>query len=172
MTEDAAKRFWYLVYSKPCQERVAYENLGRQGYELYLPMLQSRRRRSGRYVEVVEPMFPRYLFIHLDTESDNWAPIRSTLGVTSIVRFGQWPARVPDDLVSTLRRHEDASGLQAIPAPHFRAGDRVRIIDGPMAGYEAIFLASSSRERVTVLLEIAGRSAKVNLSAHQLDPAG
>ena len=69
---------WYLLYSKPRQEGVAVENLKRQGYETYLPLVRTRRRRQGQYVSLVEPMFPRYLFIHLSDQTDNWGPIRST----------------------------------------------------------------------------------------------
>ena len=54
---------WYLLYSKPRQEGVAVENLKRQGYETYLPLIRTRRRRQGQYVSLVEPMFPRYLLI-------------------------------------------------------------------------------------------------------------
>ncbi|MEE8263278.1 MAG: transcription termination/antitermination NusG family protein, partial [Gammaproteobacteria bacterium] len=38
---------WYLIYSKPRQERLALENLRRQNYEAYLPLMQHRRRRKG-----------------------------------------------------------------------------------------------------------------------------
>lgn len=164
-------RAWYLVYSKPLQERVALENLDRQGYPAYLPLIRNRKRRQGRYVASVEPMFPRYLFIHLSDESDDWGPVRSTIGVTRFVRFGMLPARVPDDLVELLRSREDAEGVQSLPLPELRSGDRVRIVDGPMAGYEAIFEARSSSERVYLLLEIADRTARVQVSTHDIEPA-
>ena len=93
---------WYLLYSKPRQEGVAVENLKRQGYETYLPLIRTRRRRQGQYVSLVEPMFPRYLFIHLSDQTDNWGPIRSTLGVSGLVRFGDLPAQVPGRLRGDL----------------------------------------------------------------------
>ncbi len=162
---------WYLVYSKPQQERLALENLERQGYEAYLPFIRSRRRRGGRYVSVIEPMFPRYLFLHLSDETDNWGPIRSTIGVSKLVRFGDMPARVPDGLVATLKSREDNSGVQDLPLADFKSGDRVRIVEGPMAGYQGIFRARTSRERVVVLLEIVGQSARVQLAAGHIEPA-
>ena len=161
---------WYLLYSKPRQERLALENLVRQRYEAYLPLIRIRRRRSGRYVSVVEPMFPRYLFIRLSDRSDNWGPIRSTLGVSKLVRFGDLPARVPDGLVSALQAQEDESGMQNLPAPELRPGDRVRIVDGVMAGYEGLFHAESGAERVVLLLDIAGKATRVQLSAGQIEP--
>lgn len=164
-------RAWYLLYSKPQQEHVALENLHRQGYVSYLPRIRSRRRRQGKYVKVVEPMFPRYLFIQLNDQTDDWGPIRSTIGVSSLVRFGMQPARVPDDLVDTLKSREDKEGIQLIEPRELEQGDRVRIVEGVMAGYEAIFEARTSKERVSLLLKIANTTARVKVSRHDIEPA-
>lgn len=161
---------WYLIFCKPLRERVALENLERQGYHAYLPLMRARKRRKSRYVQVIEPMFPRYLFVHLNDHTDNWAPIRSTLGVANLVRFGTEAARVPDSLVVALRAREDAQGVQSLPVPTFRQGDRVRIAEGAMAGYEAIFQARSSKERVVLLLEVAGKLARVHVAEGDIEP--
>ena len=131
---------WYLVYSKPQKESIARENLERQGYHSYLPLMRTRRRRSGRYVSIVEPMFPRYLFVHLSDETDNWGPIRSTIGVANLVRFGMHAARVPENLI-TLMQERDQQGIQVLKSPEVNPGDHVRIVQGVMAGYDAIFQA-------------------------------
>jgi len=170
MTENHLTRCWYLLYSKPRQERIALENLDRQGYEAYLPLLRQRRRRQRRLLTTVEPMFPRYLFIHLSPESDDWGPIRSTVGVANMVRFGLHAARVPEGLVHTLQAREDEHGVQQLPVPDFRPGDRVRICEGVMAGYEAIFHARTGKERVMLLLEIAGKTARIQVGAGDIEP--
>jgi len=154
---------WYLLYSKPQRERSALENLDRQGYEAYLPLIRNRRRRGGRYVRVIEPMFPRYLFIQLSDETDDWGPIRSTIGISKLVRFGEIPARVPDDLVASLRAREDDAGIQDLPPPDFKTGEKVRIVEGPMAGYQGIFQAKTGQERVIILLDLAGKSTRAEL---------
>ncbi|MDE2088973.1 MAG: transcription/translation regulatory transformer protein RfaH [Gammaproteobacteria bacterium] len=167
----AVAKSWYLVYTKPRREILAQENLDRQGYMTYLPLMRSRRRRVDRLILVTEPLFPRYLFVHLDAQTDNWAPIRSTLGVVGLVRFGPQPARAPDDLIDLLKSRDGPDGIQTLPMPDFHRGDAVRITEGTMAGYQGIFLAKSGRERVVILLEIAGRDARVQLSACQIEPA-
>lgn len=160
---------WYLVYSKPRQEDLALENLARQGYEAYLPRIRNRRRRLGRYVSLVEPMFPRYLFLHLSDETDNWGPIRSTIGVANLVRFGELPARVPETLVEALRARDDEQGIQEYAVPELRTGDRVRIVEGALAGYEGIFHARTSKERVVILLEVVGKATRVQLPLGQIE---
>lgn len=173
MAEPDDGRAWYLVYCKPRQEGVAKTNLERQGFRAYLPLARVARKRLGRRVPVLEPLFPRYLFIELSTETDNWGPIRSTLGVSTLVRFGGGlPARVPGDLVAGLQQRDDTEGIQDLMVPQFREGERVRIGSGAMEGYEGIFLARTSKERVSVLLEILGRQAKISVGVDQLETGG
>lgn len=162
-------RAWYLIYSKPQQERIALENLERQGYPAYLPMIRNRRRRKGRYASVIEPMFPRYLFVHLSDQTDDWGPIRSTIGVANLVRFGMRAARVPDSLIATmLEREED--GVQQLAPPEAEPGDQVRIVEGVMAGYEAIFQAKTGKERVVLLLQLAeDKTARVQVNMDDIE---
>ena len=160
---------WYLLYTKPQQEKVALENLTRQHYRSYLPMVRLRKRYRGRRRTVVEPMFPRYLFVRL-SDIDNWGPIRSTKGVARMIRFGMTPAIVPDDLIEAFQTSEDDSGVHNFKAPEFQHGDRVMISEGPLAGYEAIFTARSGRERVLLLLDIAGKAAKMQVRVDQIEP--
>lgn len=171
METGSKEKRWYLIYSKSRQEPLAKENLERQGYSTYLPLLRTPRRRLGRRIIRIEPMFPRYFFIRLDTQTDNWAPIRSTIGVTNLVRFGMTPSPVPDELIQVLRDRDDSSGVQDIPMHEFKEGDMVRIEEGPFTGYEGIFLAKTSQERVLVLLDIVGRSAKARIDITVLGPA-
>lgn len=162
---------WYLVYTKPRQEGVAQANLERQGYAVYLPRVRQLRRRLGRAVENIEPLFPRYLFIQLSTHTDNWAPIRSTLGVSSLVRFGPLPEIVPTDLIAALRARETEDGLQPLEDRGFEAGQAVRIESGPLEGYEGIFLVKSGRDRVMVLLDILGKRTRVTVNRDDLEGA-
>lgn len=162
---------WYLVYCKPRQEVTAQRNLERQRYATYLPRVRQARRRAGRKVSAVTPMFPRYLFILLDQKTDNWGPIRSTLGVVSLVRFGSAPAVVPDDLVELLRQREDNEGIQVLPVEQYPRGAKVRITEGGFAGFEGVFLARSGRDRVTVLLQVLGRGTRAQVDLGAIEPA-
>ena len=162
---------WYLVYSKPRQERKAFYNLSQQGYTVYFPQIRRLGAARNRNVGAIEPMFPRYLFIHLDDETDNWSFIRSTIGVSNIVRFGNYLARVPDSLIAALRGIENEQGIRELYEPAFQPGDHVRIADGALKGYEAVFQARAGSERVRLLLEGAGTHARLEMSASQIELA-
>ncbi len=162
---------WFLIYAKPRQEETAKTQLSRQGYGIYLPMTQQTRKRGARRTTYIEPLFPRYLFIHLNTCTDDWGPIRSTVGVSALVRFGKEPALVPDDLVGLLQSRESESGLHVWIAPGFLAGQAVRVTDGVLQGYEGIFVAASGRERAVVLLDILGRKVRARVDTERLEAA-
>lgn len=115
-------------------------------------------------------MFPRYLFIYLSKDTDNWGPIRSTIGVVSLVRFGQVPAAVPPELIALFKKREDVEGFQPLPTQQFRVGTKIRITEGGFAGYEAVFLATSGRDRVTVLLKVLGRRARASVDLQAIEP--
>lgn len=162
---------WYLVYTKPQQERVARENLERQGYETYLPMIKKKVKRGRTYHHRIDPLFPRYIFIHLSIGVDDWGPIRSTLGVTHLVKFGNIPAALPDDLINQLKLKETEEGVRLPVETPLEEGEKVRFIDGTMHGYEAIFQCKSGSDRVLVLMEIAGTYTRLNVSADTVERA-
>lgn len=159
---------WYAVQTKARQEAVAELHLGNQSFRTFLPLLRTHRHRRGRWQAVTEPLFPGYLFVELDIERHNTAPIRSTRGVIGLVRQGLRPQAVPHDFVDGLIQLHAKGGKAIEPEKVFRAGDAVMLIDGPMAGLRAVFHAQSSRERVVVLLEMLGGSVMASVSPHQL----
>ena len=156
---------WYVVYCKPRQEEVAEENLLRQGFRVYLPRVRSTRRRRGQWVDAVEPLFHRYIFIQVDPTWRSTAPVRSTRGVVGLVRFGEQLAVVPDEVINALLQREDpASGLHQDNRPLFCVGDPVKLVDGPLAGMEGIFAQEDGEKRVTVLLELLGKINRISIS--------
>ena len=160
---------WYLIYTKPQQERLARENLERQGYTVYLPMLSKNIRRGRRFHARISPLFPRYLFIRLSHRSDDWGPIRSTTGVVHLVKFGEQAVSVPSSLIEAIQSREDADGIYAVPQKPLKKGDTVRFIEGSLSGYEAIFETRTSAERVMVLMDIAGKYTRLSISDRSIE---
>jgi transcriptional antiterminator RfaH len=154
---------WFAACCKPHGEFVAQENLVRQGYRVYLPRLEVRRRRRGQWVDVVEVLFPRYIFIRINELKQSMAPIRSTRGLVGMVKFGGQPAAIDDEVIEALMEREDA-GLHRDSGPHFNSGETVRIVDGPLAGMEGVFEQEDGEQRVTVLLDLLGKSNKIRVS--------
>ncbi len=164
---------WYLVHTKPAGEAVAQINLVRQGYEVYLPQLIDEVRSRGRLREKITALFPRYLFIRIFEGQQSLGPVRSSLGVSNVVRFGRDYAIVPDRIVRDLRtREEPGRGLHRLsrPAPLI-SGTRVRVTQGPFDGLDGIFQRDAGADRVVVLLQLLGQTASVRVPIDFILPA-
>ncbi len=159
---------WYLIHTKPRQENIALENLQQQGYTCYLPLLNVEKIRRGKLAVVLEALFPRYLFIQLDTalSSQSWTPIRSTKGVNRLVAFGGQPAKVDEVLVSLLKRAEEnqPERLQKM----FSAGDKVQLTQGAFAGLEGIYQMADGESRAMVLIEILSKPIRIAVEPVEL----
>ncbi len=159
---------WYVVHTKVRQEQTACENLARQGFAVYLPRIKALKRIRGRQQAKLEPLFPRYIFFQPRSAAHSIAPVRSTLGVMNIVRFGQEPAVMRSEVLRGIRefesRQNEASDDEISP---FQPGERVRVADGPLTGLEGL-ISDVSQERVIVLMHLLGQDTRVSLSRHQL----
>ena len=159
---------WYLIHTKPRQENIALENLQQQGYTCYLPLLNVEKIRRGKLAVVLEALFPRYLFIQLDTKlsSQSWTPIRSTKGVNRLVAFGGQPAKVDEALVFILKRAEETQPerLQKM----FAAGDKVQLTQGAFAGLEGIYQMADGESRAMVLIEILSKPVRIAVEQVEL----
>lgn len=163
---------WYLIYTKPRQERCALENLQRQGYECFFPTMPAEKLRFGRLGVEGQALFPRYLFIRLGQgpTSQSWTPIRSTKGVSRLVVFGNAPAKVADALIAILRSQE--MSFQAQPDRFFKPGEPVRITAAPFVGIEGIYQMTDANQRVIVLIELMCKPVKIHLTPSQLKRIG
>jgi transcriptional antiterminator RfaH len=113
-------------------------------------------------------LFPRYLFIQLGqgAQSQSWAPIRSTRGVSRLVSFGNEPAKVPGELVECLQLRDLERACTIKPA--FHPGDEVRILEGPFAGLEAVYQMKDGEGRVMVLIELMSKPTQLKLQLGQV----
>jgi transcriptional antiterminator RfaH len=142
---------WYLLYTKPRQEKLALQHLQNQAYEAYLPLVQVEKIGQGVRGLVEEALFPRYLFIQLDeVGSQSWAPVRSTVGVSQLVKFGHRFAEVSQDLVAWVQDYAKVMKL----SPELSQGDVVTITEGPFRGMDAIFKTYDGEKRAILLLNL------------------
>jgi transcriptional antiterminator RfaH len=159
-SNPSRSKAWYLIHTKARQETTALTNLERQGYTCYLAKITKEAKGGGKRTKS-EPMFPRYLFIQLETGEggNNWMPIRSTRGVDKLVQFGETYPRVEDQLIHSLRDRERDTPLQ----PILKKGDGVQILDGPFQDLDAIFYTDDSEHRVIILINFLLRQLPVKV---------
>jgi transcriptional antiterminator RfaH len=159
---------WYAVHTKPREELRSLENLTRQGFECFLPMLDIEKIVRGRLKAVKEPMFNRYLFVESESQNQNFSLIRSTKGVNRLLSFGALPCEVPNKVIEALKAlaTEQSTQVQTL----FEPGDLVLISDGPLKGLSGVFKEVNGSLRAYILLELLNKTHTVKIQKAHLIP--
>ena len=158
---------WYVIRTKPHQERQAEFHLKHLSVETFLPLLRQNKRVRRQEKTVVEPLFPRYLFARFDI-NDRYRAVNFARGVLNIVEFGLKPAEVSESLIEAIReRLED--GYITPKTERFQKGQIVQIKGGPLIGLEAVFIREmTDQHRVLLFLKTLGLQAKLTVDIDQV----
>ena len=162
---------WLVAYTKPRLEQVALQNLERQHFETYLPLYKKFKNTETGPVPVLESMFPRYIFFRPSTPQQSIETVRSTKGISHIVRFGFELGIVSADMVASLREFEVSQNQATLQEmSNFKVGQKVKLKHVALGAFEGL-IQSVSKKRVAVLLEIMGRETLVQMEHHQIEAA-
>ena len=160
---------WYALHVKPHKERSVHEYIEAKQIDVFYPRLKVKPVNPRASHE--RPFFPGYMFVKLDLEEFGANMLRWTEGTHGLVQFGGEPAIVPENLMAELRQKlEQIQAAGGIEMAGLKKGDRVKIVGGTLAGYEAIFdTAMLGRDRVQVLLAYLSEQPKrLQIEASQI----
>lgn len=159
---------WYAIYTKPKREEMVSGSLSQAGIEVYNPQLKVRKYMRGQYRDVVEPLFPCYIFARFDPKYSLWM-IRYTRGVKKVVSSTDTPWPVDGDMINLIRSREDDNGIITLKYDAYKKGDTVTIANGPFAGFTGIFeRPMKGNERVMLFLNAVSYQARVVLDRASL----
>lgn len=162
---------WHVIHTKVREESRALKNLQAQGFEVFLPTCQAQKKQQGKIHLVTEPLFPRYLFIRLSDVTSNCYPIRSTRGVSQLLKFGTSsdPIEIPEAIVDCLKqRCTKEEPLHEL----FKPGEIIEITQGPFKGvigfFEKLQTLPDGLSRAMLLVEVLGSVQKLQIQLSQL----
>jgi transcriptional antiterminator RfaH len=158
---------WAVAATHPHREALAFENLTRQGFTSYCPVIMRRIRHARRTYDSLKPLFPGYLFIELKNWQTQIRPLLGTLGIRTVVMSSGRPATLPSGFVENLRARE-IDGRIAKPERPFQIGQTVTIQNGPFDGLIGQIVELRENDRVLVLLDLLNRATRVSVDAKQL----
>ena len=145
---------WYLIKTKPRQEKIAKQNLENQAYRTFCPIVNINNR--------LVVIFPGYLFVQLNEKTQNWSPINSTKGVSHFVKFGLNFAKVPISVIEFIKANQHLTADKLKDLNKFKTGDKVQISDGVFNNFVAIFKSYKSDERVILLMDLLGQEQSLS----------
>lgn len=158
---------WVALVVRPRAEKKIAAGLTNAGLETFVPWHGVRRRWSDRIKILEQNLFPGYIFCRSSFEER--VLVMRQPGVQSVVSFDHSPALIPDDQIAALRAAVN-SGLPLGPWPFLKAGQRVRIEHGVMAGIEGTLARDSAAWRIVVSVEALQRSVAVEVDRDMIRP--
>ncbi|PAP76384.1 UpxY family transcription antiterminator [Rubrivirga marina] len=157
-------RVWRVFYTRPRNEKKVAERLNDGGIDVCLPLRTVLRRWSDRKRKIQEPLFPGYLFAHVD-ERERLAVLQDD-GVVTTVSFGGTLAEVRNTEIVMLRALEglpksvEARALDAVPP-----GTEVIVTTGPLKGARGTVEGSPKAFYLFILIESVRQAIRLEVPA-------
>jgi len=165
LPEQFHEECWYAVYTRTHHEKCVAEHCAKRGITAFLPLYHVQRRWKQRRAEVLLPLFPSYVFVHIALRDR--VHILGLPGIVSLVSFNNVPAVVPESQIESLKRAIILG--RAEPHVYLHSGNRVRVTNGPLVGLEGIVVETKNRVQVIVSFEWMARSVAISLDAADVE---
>ncbi len=154
----------WVAHTKSRNEKALAQNLISKSVEYFLPMSWKVRHQRGRKVKSLIPLFSGYLFF--SGGENQRLEVLKTNRVANII-----PVRNKDKLIVELSPIEQAllAGAHLTPHQYIQAGQRCRVIAGPLMGLVGIVLRAKTSARLVLQVDILGQAASVEVDLDSIE---
>lgn len=177
--KDAKKnqKRWYIVHTYSgyenkvkvnLEKRIEYMNMGDKIFRIEVPQKTVVQMKAGKKQEKEEKVFPGYVLVEMIMDEDSWYVVRHTSGVTKFVGSVKKPIPVRESEIKRIL-HRTSSQVEKVELD-VKVGDKVRIISGPFADFDAdIIEVYPDKSKIRANVSIFGRETPVELEYKQIN---
>ena len=177
--KDAKKnqKRWYIVHTysgyenkvkSNLEKRIEYMNMGDKIFRIEVPQKTVVQMKAGKKQEKEEKVFPGYVLVEMIMDEDSWYVVRHTSGVTKFVGSVKKPIPVRESEIKRIL-HRTSSQVEKVELD-VKVGDKVRIISGPFADFDAdIIEVYPDKSKLRANVSIFGRETPVELEYKQIN---
>ncbi len=144
------KKKWYLLYTKPRNEKKVNTELQIRGFETYLPIQKTLKQWSDRKKMVEEPLFKSYLFIN--TTLSFYYDILNVNGIVKFVNFEKSPVVVNENEIKIIKQMLGTEMFLDVVNEKLIQGSKVEVIAGPMIGVKGNIVEYRSKNQIIINL--------------------
>lgn len=160
-------KVWHAVYTRSRAEKKVVEKLVQMGFTCYLPMIKTIREWSDRKKKVEMPLISSYVFVLLaENEQLN---VLNTTGVVSFVRDKGKPAQIPEQQINIMRSAVDGNMSIEVVDKNIEPGQRVKVVQGPLSGYQGELIKSSNQSKFIIRLDELNFIFSIELNASDIE---
>jgi len=180
MPEPTGERQWYILKVQSNREDSIRDALQRRvkvagltGFfgDIIVPIEMVSEFKGGKKRVVKRKLYPGYIMVSMELNEDTWFLVRETPGIGDFTGSGGKPSPMLAQEVSRIITKSEETTTEAAPLKiKFKPSDRVKITEGTFENFEGdVDSIDQSNGRVTVMINIFGRSTPVELEYWQIE---
>jgi len=160
------QRRWYAVFTISRNEKSVVKHLQLRDIKSFLPTYEATRVWKNRQrVKTVFPLFPCYLFVHIDIRER--VKVLQSPGVLRVIGNDRQCPPLEEAEMELLR--SGFSGRKFEPFHELVVGEKVRIKAGLMRGLEGVLVRRNSNLRFVLSIDFINQHAAVEVDADTLE---
>ncbi len=181
--EEPVQKLWYILKVQVNREdsirdalarRVKIAGLDEFFDEIVVPTEDvAEYNKSGKRRIVKRKLYPGYIMVHMVLNDDTWFLVRETPGIGDFTGSAGKPTPMePREVQRIINYGRDAESgeAQVKTAIPFKMGEQVRVKEGNFLNFEGeVSAIDEANGRVTVMINIFGRSTPVELEHWQIE---
>ncbi|MBN2473697.1 MAG: transcription termination/antitermination factor NusG [Pirellulales bacterium] len=171
---------WYILKVQSNREdsirdgllrRVAIAGLERYFAEVIVPTEKVTEFKGGKKRVSKRKLYPGYLVVNMEINDDTWFLVRETPGIGDFTGAAGHPTpMLPHEVSRIVAKQEEKSEKAPKLKIGFSPGDQVKINEGTFENFEGeVEAIDETNGRVTVMINIFGRSTPVELEYWQIE---
>jgi transcriptional antiterminator NusG len=181
MEREPRKLDWFILKVQSNREdsireallrRIAVAGLGESFDQIIVPIEKVSEFKNGKKRIVKRKLYPGYLVVHMEYNDDTWYLVRETPGIGDFTGSGGKPTPMAPHEVSKIISIIEPDKPDETPRINipYKKGDRVKINEGTFENFEGdVDHIDEANGRVTVMINIFGRSTPVELEYWQIE---
>ena len=154
---------WYLLQTKPSAHVIACENLKRQGFDVFLPLISKTTIKNGKFADTKAQLFPGYLFMGTSINPIPWKSVNGTRGISKAVTLDGIYRSINSLIIESLKDRCDENGVIR-RMNDIVAADRIKIERGPFAEFICTVDQIKDDRRAWVLIDFLEQQTKAEIS--------
>lgn len=177
---EPRKMDWYILKVQSNREDSIREGLirrvkiaGLEEYfgEIIVPTEKVTEFKGGKKRVMKRKLYPGYIVVNMEINQDTWFLVRETPGIGDFTGAAGTPTpMLPHEVQRILAKTEEKQDEVPKLKIGFHVGDRVKINEGTFENFEGeVHTIDETSGRVTVMINIFGRSTPVELEYWQIE---
>ena len=158
---------WYVIHTKPRNEKKVYEQIVDKEIEAFLPLIQTVRYWSDRKKKLMVPLFPSYVFVNTN-EEERIRAISDTYGAMRYVIYQKRPAIVSDREILNIKLSLQVPEKIKIEEKRITEGDLVEITSGIFRGLTGYIKEIRGHYKLIVNIMELNSTFSVQLSSSEV----